>query len=101
MLFILAMEPLQCMFEQATAQEVLSPLNLRVARLRASFYADAALFVNPLKNDIMVVQQTLKLFGDVLGSRTSLKKCVAYPVACDGLDIANVLQGFCGAQGVF
>jgi hypothetical protein len=35
------------------------------------------------------------------GPRTSLKKCVAYPVVCDGLDIANVLQGFCGAQGVF
>jgi hypothetical protein len=102
MLFILAMEPLQCLLEHATEQEVLSPLNLRVARLRASFYADdAALFVNPRKEDISAVQQILKLFGDVSGLRTSLEKCVAYPVACDGLDIANILQDFGWAQGAF
>jgi mannosylglycoprotein endo-beta-mannosidase len=102
MLFILAMESLQCLFEQATAQEVLTPIKLRVARLRASFYADdAALFVNPIKNDILAVQQILKLFGDASGLRTSLKKCVAYPVACDGIDLATILQDFSGAQGVF
>jgi mannosylglycoprotein endo-beta-mannosidase len=93
MLFILAMEPLQCLLEHATEQEVLSPLNLRVARLRASFYADdAALFVNPRKEDISAVQHILKLFGDVSGLRTSLEKCVAYPVACDGLDMANMKE---------
>jgi hypothetical protein len=82
--------------------EVMSPLNLRVTRLGASFYADdTALLVNPPKEDISVVQQILKLFGDVLGLRTSLEKCVAYPVACDGLDIANILQDFGGAQGAF
>ncbi|KAM0882066.1 hypothetical protein ACQ4PT_032540 [Festuca glaucescens] len=102
MLFILAMEPLQRMFARATEQQILSPLRLRAARLRASFYADdAALFVNPLKSDITVVQQILQLFGNVSGLRTSLEKCVAYPVACAGVQLDDVLQDFGGVQGSF
>ena len=102
MLFILAMEPLQCLFEHAAQHEVLTKLGLRSARFRASFYADdAALFVNPIKEDISAVQQILKLFGDVSGLRTSLEKCVAFPIACDGLDLNTVLQDFEGMQGAF
>jgi hypothetical protein len=68
MLFILAMEPLQCLLEHATVEEVLSPLNVRVAHLRASFYADdAALFVNPSKIDITATQHILQLFGAASG----------------------------------
>jgi hypothetical protein len=39
MLFILAMEPLQGLLEKATIQHVITPLRLRAARMRASFYA--------------------------------------------------------------
>jgi mannosylglycoprotein endo-beta-mannosidase len=75
MLFILAMEPLQHLFELATQLEVLTPLNPRIARLRASFCADdAALFVNPLKNDITAVQRILQLFGDASGLKTNIAK---------------------------
>jgi ketosteroid isomerase-like protein len=92
MLFILAMEPLQCLLEQATVEEVLSPLNGRVAHLRASFYADdAALFVNPRKADITATQHILQLFGAASGLQTSIPKCVAFPVACEGLDLEDVL----------
>jgi hypothetical protein len=51
MLFILAMEPLQCLLDTATEQLILSPLQSTAARFRASFYADdVALFVNPNKD---------------------------------------------------
>jgi hypothetical protein len=100
MLFILAMEPLQRLLEKATANNVLSPLTLRAARLRASFYADdAALFLNPCKADITAVHHILQLFGDVSGLRTSFQKCVAYPIACSGLDVDEILQDFGGTKG--
>jgi len=48
MLFIIAMEPLQKLFDIAAAQGLLSPLAGRNANLRASLYADAAaIFLNP------------------------------------------------------
>ncbi|KAM0837393.1 hypothetical protein ACQ4PT_061695 [Festuca glaucescens] len=100
MLFILAMEPLQRLLEKATEEKILSPLRLRAARLRASFYADdAALFVNPVKADISAVQRILQLFGDVSGLRTSFEKCVAYPVACNGIGIDDIrIQGLLPLQ---
>jgi hypothetical protein len=50
------MEPLQCLFQQATQQLILSLLHQRIARIRASFYADdAALFINPIKEDVNTV----------------------------------------------
>jgi mannosylglycoprotein endo-beta-mannosidase len=56
LLIILAMEPLQRLLELATLHQVISPLKLRAARLRVSFYADdAALFVNPKKEDISAI----------------------------------------------
>jgi hypothetical protein len=102
MLFILAMEPLQCLLEQATWRMIISPLALRAARFRASFYADdAALFVNPIQADISAIHQILILFGNSSGLRTNLDKCVAYVVACVGINLQHVLQDFTGNVGVF
>jgi hypothetical protein len=102
MLFILALEPLQCLMECATQRAIISPLPPRTARIRASFYADdAALFVNPIKEDISAVQQILQLFGNASGLRTNLDKCVAYSVACEEVDLESVLHDFGGTQGSF
>jgi hypothetical protein len=100
MLFILAMEPLQRLLEIATTQRIISPLHPRTARIRASFYADdAALFVNPLKEDISAIQQLLHLFGSASGLCTNINKCVAYAVACDESEMHTILQEFGGSQG--
>jgi hypothetical protein len=100
MLFILAMEPLQKLLEIATTQRIISPLHPRTARIRASFYADdAALFVNPLKEDISAIQQLLHLFGSASGLCTNINKCVAYAVACDESEMHTILQEFGGSQG--
>ena len=80
MLFILAMEPLQRLFELATVQGVLSELKLGAASIRASFYADdAALFVNPCSSDITAVQQILHLFGNA-SDRKSTRLNSSHPV---------------------
>jgi ketosteroid isomerase-like protein len=92
MLFILAMEPLQRLMEIVTEHQILSPLQFRAARIRASFYADdAAFFVNPLKEDIIGIQQLLHLFDNASGLRTNIDKCVAYAVACEETDLNLIL----------
>jgi hypothetical protein len=102
MLFILAMEPLQCLLEQATRQMIISPLALRAARFRDSFYADdVALFVNPIQVDITAIHQILILFGASSGLRTNLEKCVAYAVASENIDLQPVLHDFGGNLGIF
>ncbi|KAM0917777.1 hypothetical protein ACQ4PT_009218 [Festuca glaucescens] len=102
MMFILALEPLQRLLEKATEHQVITPLKLRAARFRASFYADdAALFVNPVKEDTTAIQSILKFFGDVSGLRTNLEKCVAYPIACQGICLDDFLQDFGGVQSTF
>lgn len=102
LLFIIAMEPLQRMFAMATEREILTPLRLRVARLRSSFYADdAALFINPVPQDFVVFQAILKAFGDASGLCANIEKTVAYPISCSGIDIQNLMAAFRGVQESF
>jgi hypothetical protein len=73
MLFILAMNPLQCLLDMATQQGVLSNLLLPVARWRTSMYADdAAIFINPTKKDIEATTTILHMFGTVSGLHINL-----------------------------
>jgi hypothetical protein len=59
----------------------LSPLGLKTARTRSSFYTDdAALFLNPIKEEMIVIQKVLHIFGEVSGLKANLNKCVAYPI---------------------
>jgi len=46
LLFIIAMEPLQRLFQIATRDGLLSPIGVRVTKLRASLYADDAAVPN-------------------------------------------------------
>jgi exonuclease III len=101
MLFILAMEPLQCLLKLASDQQILSPLSPATARFRASFYADdAALFLNPRKDDISAAQRILHLFGEASGLKINIQKCVAYSVACEEIDLEDVLHDFGGGRGI-
>ena len=68
MLFILAMDPLQRLLDLATSHNVLTQLPLVAAKWRTSMYADdAAIFVNPKKEDIDAVKIILETFGKVSG----------------------------------
>lgn len=65
-----------------------------------SFYADdAALFLNPVKEELTVVASILNLFNAVSGLKINLDKCVAYPISCNALDVSNILSAFGGQRG--
>uniref|UniRef100_A0A453BYJ9 Reverse transcriptase domain-containing protein n=1 Tax=Aegilops tauschii subsp. strangulata TaxID=200361 RepID=A0A453BYJ9_AEGTS len=102
LLFILAMEPLQRMLTMATERAVLTPLRVRVARLRSGFYVDdAALFINPVAQDFAAVHAILKVFGDASGLWANIAKTVAYPISCSGINIESMWSVFGRILGSF
>lgn len=95
MLFILAMEPLHLMLQKATEQGLLSSLGSSRAKLRVNFYADdAAIFVNPISEEVNVVKTILNGFGEASGLLTNIDKSAVYPISCEGLDLQLIMQSF-------
>jgi hypothetical protein len=102
MLFILAMDPLQRLLDLATQQGILTPLPSAAARWRTSMYADdAAIFINPLKEDVDAVRMILEAFGRFSGLHINLQKSSIHPIRCEGIDIDHVLSSFGGTRGAF
>jgi len=95
MLFILAMEPLQIMLLKATEQGMLTPICNRKAKLRISLFADdAAIFLNPVQQEVEVVKNILNSFASASGLITNTVKSAAYPVRCEGLDLQHIMEHF-------
>ena len=95
LLFIIAMEPLQRLFEMAARGGVLTDLGGRSVKLRASLYADdAAIFLNPVRDEVQAVSTLLHMFGQASGLNINLSKCAAYPIHCHDVNLEDVLQGF-------
>jgi mannosylglycoprotein endo-beta-mannosidase len=83
------------MIELATETGLLSPISNRFSKLCCSLYADdAALFINPTKEDLETVAEILDLFGKASGLVTNRLKSAAYPIRCEGLDLDEILEGF-------
>jgi hypothetical protein len=81
MLFIIAMEPLQRMFDVAVRDGLLTPSGGRVSKLRASLYADdAAVFLNPIKEEVQVVADILQMFRQASGLHINHSKCAVFPI---------------------
>ena len=102
MLFILAMEPLQRLFDLATRDGALSPITgalspitNRSAKLRLSLYADdAAIFLNPAKEDVQETLHILTTFGAVSGLLTNINKSAVYPICCENINLDEVMECF-------
>jgi len=95
LLFIIAMEPLQRMFDIAVTEGSLSPMGGRNTSLRASMYADdAAVFLNPIKEEVQIAADILQMFGAASGSCINQNKCAVYPIMCDAINMDEVMQGF-------
>lgn len=63
--------------------------------MRISLYADdAAIFLNPVKEEVQVVADILELFGKVSGLVTNRSKCAMFPIQCDELDLNDVMAAF-------
>ena len=59
--------------------------------MRASFYADdAAILLNPIKEEVKTVFQILDFFGKVSGLKINLSKCTAFPIGCAAIDVPNI-----------
>jgi hypothetical protein len=62
------MEPLQKLLELATSNGDLSHIAHRSARLRISLHADdAAIFLNPVQEEVTEVASPLNVFGSISG----------------------------------
>jgi hypothetical protein len=82
-LFILAIDALHRVLEQATADGILSPLRGREAKLRLSLYADdIVVFLNPVKEEVVAFFDILERFGSATGLRLNLEKCIVAPIRC-------------------
>jgi hypothetical protein len=102
MLFILAMDPLLRILEQATTQGVLVPIPRNAARMRASLYADdAAIFTTPDCRQIEAIIRILETFGSVSGLAINPTKCVLYPIQCQQFDMNSLSANFGGSVGSF
>jgi hypothetical protein len=79
----LAIDPFQRILQLATERRLLSKLNWRAARFRASLYADdEVIFLKPTPNDVNSLKRVLRWFGEVTGLQTNLqKKQVSRPSA--------------------
>ena len=89
MLFILTMEPLQRMFEQATRRGILEPLARSGVRQRLSIYADdVALFVRPSEGDLSIVRSALHAFGKASELCVNYQKSSAILIRGSELDQA-------------
>ena len=83
------------MLAKATQMGLLSNIENRNAKLRISFFADdAAIFVNPVSEEVAVVENILDGFGVASGLLTNIEKSAVYPVSCEGLDLQLIMQSF-------
>ena len=102
MLFILAMDPLQRLLDLATQQGILTPLPITAAKWRTSVYADdAAIFINPTKDDVEAIKIILQAFGTFSGLHINLQKSSVHPISCANVDLDQVLAPFTGTRGGF
>jgi hypothetical protein len=88
MLFLLAMEPLNLLFKRAQDSGLLGKLISVCDMCRISFYADdAALFINPSKDDLIVVDHILSIFAQASGLVTNMGKTQYFPIRCENVDM--------------
>lgn len=53
---------------------------------------DAALFLNPTKEEVRAIKEILTVFGHASGLTINLQKCAVYPIKCEGLNIEQIME---------
>jgi hypothetical protein len=48
---------------------------------------DAAIFINPSKDDLETLKEILKIFGTSSGLHINLQKSSIHPIRCDEVDL--------------
>jgi hypothetical protein len=102
LLFVLAIDPITQILEEATRIGLLNKLRGRGIMLRTSLYADdAAVFVAPFKVDIQNLAAILHSFREVNGLCTNFSKRQVLPIRCGDIDLEDVLQGIPATRASF
>jgi hypothetical protein len=102
LLFVLAIDPLSQILENATRLGLLHKLCGRGNILRTSLYADdAAVFVAPIKQDIQNLAKILEGFGIVTGLCTNFTKSSVVPIRCGNINLDDVLEGIATTRASF
>jgi len=63
--------------------------------------AVAAIFINPLKEDLEAITTILQEFGKVSGLHINLQKSSVHPIRCQDIDLDHVLASFVGRRESF
>jgi hypothetical protein len=93
MLFILAMDVLGFLISKAEAEGLLKPLASRTLQHRVSFYADdVVLFLHPAAEDISLIMDILRVFGEASRLRNNVQKSSVFPIRCSDNEKAVVQQ---------
>lgn len=91
MLFIITMDVLSSLMFGAEERQLLSPLRSRPAQHRISIYAnDVVIFTTPKDQDLLLVKEILRLFGEALGLQANLGKSAAVPIHCSQNEIHTI-----------
>jgi hypothetical protein len=94
-LFILAIDPLQCILSIATQHSILSPIHSRSICCRISLYTDdAGIFVNHVKDELRAITAILDVFGKASGLVTNTAKSEVFLLRCDDIDLVDNLSVF-------
>jgi len=92
-MFILALEPLQRILSFVEEHSLITPVASQSAKFRVSLYADdAAIFVNPVRQEVHAIKEILNIFGEVPSLHINLNKLVAYPIRCDNIAVNDIMQ---------
>jgi hypothetical protein len=84
MLFIMVMDVLNSLVTKASELGLLQPLMRRGNGQRVSLYADdVVLFLQPGENELNLVKEILRIFGEASDLITNIGKCSMTPIQCN------------------
>lgn len=94
-LFLIVMEVLNALLEEADRGGLLSPLPGSLIKFRASIYADdLVIFLRPKPEDFTCIRELLDLFAGASGLLTNLDKCLISPIHCSDEEIQAIREVF-------
>jgi hypothetical protein len=95
MLFILVMDVLNSLFSRASDMGLLQPLLRNRNGQRVSLYADdVVLFMQPREEEVRMVKEIRRIFGEASGLVTNLSKCSMTPIQCDDPELVEIRSIF-------
>jgi hypothetical protein len=101
LLFVIAIDPLTQLFEEATRLGLLTKLRGRGVVLRTSLYVDdAAVFVAPIKQDVQNLAAILQRFGTV-GLCTNFLQSSVAAIRCANIDLNDILHDIPASRAYF